>query len=77
RLSRRISNVFLISVLSVGAAFLITRQPSTGFSVPQGSSALLPTQPSASTQSLAPGAENAAVAYKSQPGPYSVGELPD
>ena len=76
RLFRRISNVFFISVLSVAAAYLITNQPKTGFSLPQGSSALT------SSQSAPPGparaiADKTAVAYKSQPGPYNVGELPD
>ena len=77
RVFRRISNVFLISVMSLGAAYVITRQPNTGFSVPQGGSALTSSEPSSNSQSPAAGANTAVVAYNSQPGPYLVGELPD
>jgi predicted dienelactone hydrolase len=77
RLSRRLSNALLVSVLSLGAAYLITRQPDTGFSVPQGSAAL-PSSPSSPVpQSRAADTESAVTAYKLQPGPYVVGELPD
>lgn len=80
RLFRRISNVFLISVLSVTAAYVITRQPDTGFSLPQaaqGSSALTSSQAAPPALSRAAALNSAAVAYKAQPGPYNVGELPD
>jgi predicted dienelactone hydrolase len=90
RLTRRISDVIVILVLSVIAAYIITRQPSSGFSVskwmpqPNATASAAPraAQPSppaaAPASSEGPSASPAAPdGYKLADGPYAVTEVPD
>jgi len=90
RVTRRISNIIVIPLLSVVAAYVITRQPSTGFLAPQtaqlappGSSpsppASLSSLPaaSASSKKLSSADTVAPDGYKLPDGPHAVTEVSD
>jgi len=89
RVTRRISDVITILVLSVAAAFVITRQPSSGFPVPKwmhqtALTSSAPPSAQTATPAAAPesseGPGTAPVApdgYKLADGPYPVSEVPD
>jgi predicted dienelactone hydrolase len=93
RLTRRISNIIMIPLLSIAVAYVITRQPSGGFSAPKSAhpadrlaaAAAASTNPSEAS-ALASGASSASTpavkpiaadGYKLADGPYSVTEVPD
>jgi predicted dienelactone hydrolase len=78
RITRRVTNVFLVSVLSVAAAYFITRQPDAPIPLSSASQHVAATssQPAPATPSRAATADTPG-GYKLQSGSYSVGELPD
>jgi predicted dienelactone hydrolase len=89
RLTRRLSNLIFIPLLSIVAAYVITRQPSGGFSAPKTmqTRASVAAQPALEgTPSAAPAPESASHAvanlvrpdgYELADGPHAVTEVPD
>jgi predicted dienelactone hydrolase len=79
RMFRRITNVLLVCVLSVAAAYIITSGPGKPvFSIPHADQHAAATASRASDPAPARAANTpGAAAYESQAGPYSVAEVPD
>jgi predicted dienelactone hydrolase len=83
RVVRRITNVSLIAILSVTAAYFITRTTDgTGFSPRNRSANSVPAPSPASTPALppppaAPAAPDYTNGYELEPGPYTVSEVDD
>src|SRR5271170_665688 len=79
RMMRRWTNVCLVAILSVAAAYLITRQPNAPFSVSRSGP---PAEPAGPSPALAPslprvGGADTSAGYNQQAGPYTVAEVPD
>ena len=79
RTMRRLTNVCLVVILSVVAAYLITRQPNAGFSVSRSGQAAKSASPSPALAPPLPrvGAADTSAGYNAQAGPYTVAEVPD
>lgn len=90
RVLRRISNMIIIPVLSIVAAYVITRQPSTGFLAPKRAlapasdlSSIVAGKSASSGDLLSPASKPAvpkaqsADGYKLADGPHAVTEVPD
>jgi predicted dienelactone hydrolase len=78
RISRRLTNVSLVIILSAAAGYFITRQPDTPFSVPaafQRTSSASSAGPAAAVTETPRAA--ASSGYKSHTGSYTVGEVSD
>jgi len=79
RTMRRLTNVCLVAILSVVAAYVITRQPDVPFSVRRGGQ---PAKSSGPSPAIAPSlprvpSADTSAGYNIRGGPYTVAEVPD